>query len=65
MDKLLFTCNSILPIILPILLGYFLKRINFFKDGFLVGANKLVFKILIPLLLFSNIYLADISKINW
>ena len=65
MDKLLFTCNSILPIILPILLGYFLKRINFFKDGFLEGANKLVFKILIPLLLFSNIYLADISKINW
>ena len=65
MDKLLFTCNSILPIILPILLGYFLKRINFFKGDFLEGANKLVFKILIPLLLFSNIYLADISKINW
>ena len=31
MEHLLFTLNAILPIILPILLGYFLKRMNFFK----------------------------------
>lgn len=65
MDKLLFTINAILPIILPILLGYFLKRINFFSKDFLKEANKLVFSVLIPVLLFSNIYLADISKIDW
>ena len=65
MDKLLFTLNVILPILLPILLGYFLKRINFFKEDFLKEANKLVFKILIPFLLFSNIYLADLALVNW
>lgn len=65
MENLLFTMNAILPIILPILLGYFLKRIHFFKEDFLTEANKLVFKVLIPVLLFSNLYLADLSKINW
>ena len=65
MNNLLFTLNAILPIILPILLGYGLKRIHFFSDSFLTEANKLVFKILIPILLFSNLYLADLSQINW
>lgn len=65
MENLLFTLNAILPIILPIVLGYVLKRLHFFKEGFLTEANKLVFKILIPILLFSNLYLADLSQINW
>ena len=65
MNSFIFTINAILPILLPILLGYLLKRMGFFKEGFLDGANKLVFKILIPVLLFSNIYLADLSDINW
>lgn len=65
MDNLLFTLNAILPIILPILLGYFLARIKFFKDGFLPELNKLVFKIMIPVLLFSNLYTADLSEIDW
>ena len=65
MENLLFTLNAILPIILPILLGYFLKRIKFFSDSFLEQANKLVFKILIPVMLFSNLYMSDLSNINW
>ena len=65
MRNLLFTLNAILPIILPIVLGYLLKRLHFFKEDFLKEANKLVFKISIPILLFSNLYLADLSTINW
>lgn len=65
MDNLLFTINVVLPIILPILVGYFLKRIHFFKEGFLTQANKLVFTLFIPILLFSNLYMADLSEINW
>ncbi len=65
MKNLLFTLNAILPILLPILLGYILKRLHFFKEDFLKEANKLVFKVLIPILLFSNLYLADLSEINW
>lgn len=65
MENLLFTLNAILPIILPILLGYGLKRMHFFSENFLTVANKLVFKILIPILLFSNLYLADLREIDW
>lgn len=65
MENLLFTLNAILPIILPILLGYGLKRLHFFSNIFLTEANKLVFKVLIPILLFSNLYLADLTQINW
>lgn len=65
MNDLEFACNVILPIILPILLGYVLKRLKFFKEGFLAQANKFVFTIFIPILLFSNLYMADLSTINW
>lgn len=65
MEHLLFTLNAILPIILPILLGYFLKVKKFFSEDFLNQGNKLVFKVLLPVLLFSNIYLADLNNINW
>lgn len=65
MSNLLFTLNAILPILIPIFLGYFLKKIKFFSDDFLVQANKLVFRVLIPILLFSNLYCADLSSIDW
>ena len=65
MQQLLFTLNAILPILIPILLGYGLKKIHFFSEQFLTEANKLVFKVLIPILLFSNLYLADLTQINW
>ena len=64
MEHLLFTMNAILPILLPVLLGYFLRRINFFKDEFLVLCNKFVFNVLIPILLFKNLYLANLNEID-
>lgn len=65
MENLEFTINAILPILIPIFLGYFLKKIKFFKEPFLTEANKLVFKVLIPVLLFSNLYTASLNDINW
>ncbi len=56
MNDLIFTLNAILPIILLILLGYILKRINFFQDDFIKVGNKLCFKVFLPALLFYNIY---------
>ncbi len=55
-DIFIFAFNSVAPIILLIILGYFLKIINFYQDSFLKIANKLVFKVLLPVLLFFNIY---------
>lgn len=66
MDSFLFTLNAILPIILLILLGYILKKINFFNDSFLKTANKFMFKIALPCLLFNNIYkINSFNNIRW
>lgn len=64
-NNLAFTCNAVLPIILLILLGYFLKKIKLVPDLFWRLANKLCFKICIPAMLFINIYQTEnISEIG-
>ena len=37
MDTLIFAANSVLPIILVILLGYWLRQIGFYSKAFLRG----------------------------
>lgn len=58
--------NTVLPVVLQILLGYFLKRIGFFTPQFVRVGNKLVFKVLLPIVLFYNIYtLNSLREISW
>ena len=66
METLLFAINAVFPILLLILLGYYLKRINFLTDDFLKIGNKFVFRVGLPFLLFYNIYNIDsLKNINW
>jgi predicted permease len=66
MSTLLFSVNSIMPIISVILLGAFIRRIGLVNDDFLAAANKLVFKLAIPTYLFSNVYkIENLGQINW
>ena len=62
---ILTAINAILPIILLIALGYFLKRIKFLSGDFLKIGNRLVFKVLLPVMLFMNIYDSDWSAFRW
>ena len=66
-DIFLTTVNAVVPIILLILLGYTLKRIGFLKGDFLKTGNKLVFNVLIPCMLFINIYdsMDGFASIRW
>ncbi len=66
MDNLIFALNAILPIVLLMVLGYYLKRKNFLTEGFVKVANKVVFKVALPVSLFLNIYqIESLSSINW
>jgi predicted permease len=66
MSTLIFALNAILPIIILIALGYFLKSIGFVTEKFLDIANKIVFTIALPALLFYNIYsVRSLTDINW
>ena len=56
MDSLIFALNAVLPIVLIVAIGYLLKRINFFGEGFPKTLNKLVFRVLLPSMLFLNVY---------
>ena len=66
MESFVFAANSVLPLVALIFVGQLLKKIGFFNDNFLAIGNKLVFKVLLPALLFYNVYNIDnISQINW
>lgn len=59
MESLIFALNAVLPIILMVSIGYFLKRIGFMSESFAKAANKLVFRFFLPATLFLNVYRID------
>lgn len=66
METLIFALNAILPIILLIFLGYFLKQKNFLDEGWFKKGNKLIFKVCLPCLLFINVYnIESFQSIDW
>ena len=56
MDSFVFAVNAVAPIIFMVAIGYILKRRAFVNVGFAKMANKLVFHIFLPSLLFLNVY---------
>ena len=62
MDNLIFSLNVVLPLVLLMFLGTFLRRIKIFDKDFLKKANNFAFKVLLPVLLFNNIYISEISE---
>ena len=58
--------NAVVPIILLIALGYLLRQKGFLTDGFLQVGNKLVFKLMLPCMLFVNVYsIPSLADIRW
>ena len=65
MDSLLFALNAVAPIVLMVAIGYVLKRIGFVDGRFVKMANKIVFRVLLPVMLFLNVYkIEDLAKIE-
>ena len=56
MEAFIFAVNAVLPIMLLVFLGYGLKRIGFIPAAFAPMANKLVFRVFLPVTLFLNVY---------
>ncbi|MBQ8339647.1 MAG: AEC family transporter [Clostridia bacterium] len=56
MDSLIFALSAIAPIVLMVLMGYFLKRVGMVGESFAKEANRLVFRVFMPVMLFVNIY---------
>ena len=65
LDSLKFAFDSVSPIILTVAIGYMLKKIGLMTADFSKAANKLVFRVFLPTMLFMNIYsIGNIADIN-
>lgn len=62
MNNFLFSINATMPIFLVILIGWLLKRLGVINDEFANVANKYVFKLALPVLLFKDIATTSIMK---
>ncbi len=66
LDTFLFSFNAVMPILLLVILGYVLKVINFASDDFFKTANRTVFRIFLPIMLFYNVYeIETLFDVNW
>lgn len=66
LDAFIFAANAVLPIIILIVLGYLLKKIGLLTKAFLDVGNKLTFRVLLPVMLFCNVYeIERLSEINF
>ncbi len=59
MESFIFALNAVLPIIVMIVLGYMLKKKGFMNAAFAKAANRLVFRLFLPTMLFLNVYNID------
>lgn len=55
-EAFFFAANSVLPIVILIVFGYLLKKMKLLTKEFLDVGNKLTFRVLLPVMLFRNVY---------
>ena len=58
--------NAVFPVVLMTLLGYVLRRIGFLSKEFISIGSKFSFKVLMPCMLFINVYnIESFTSIRW
>lgn len=62
MENLIFSLNATVPIFLLMVLGSFLKKIQWIDDDFADKMNKFVFHVPLPLVLFNDLATVDFKK---
>ncbi len=61
MENLIIAFNVVLPLMLCIMLGYFLRRIGMIGETLRTGMNSLCFKVFLPFYLFNSVYATDVT----
>ena len=66
MDVLAYAFNAVMPLLLLIALGNFLKEKSKWSLKFFSDLNHFCYRILLPIQLFHNVYqIKEFSEINW
>ena len=63
LNNFVYSLNATLPVFAVMVLGWILKRVGFLTDGFTRVADKLVFKVALPCMLFLEIARMDPSQL--
>ncbi len=62
MEILKFSFEAVVPILILMVLGYFLKHVGLIDLNMLDKSNKLVFRLFLPVRIFYDIYHLDLSQ---
>lgn len=62
MDSFVFALNATMPVFLVMVIGYFLRRIHLLNESFCAVADKFVFKVALPFMLFLDIAQSDLKQ---
>ena len=62
MENFIFSLNATMPVFLVIVVGWFLMQIKLFNKEFLAVADKYVFKVALPVLLFRDIATTNLRE---
>ena len=62
MDSFLYSINASVPIFLVMIVGWVIKQLGVIDDHFANVANKYVFKVALPVLLFRDLAAADFKS---
>lgn len=60
MESLTYSLNATVPVFLVIVVGYIFGRTGMLTDGFNSSANKFIFRVCLPLMIFEDLSKADI-----
>jgi predicted permease len=62
MDSFIFSLNSTIPIFLVMIVGYVIRKIGIVDEHFATVANRYVFKVSLPVLLFRDLSVANFKS---
>lgn len=62
MENLILSFNVVAPMMLQMLVGYVLNKLKLLSDAARKELNKVIYKLLIPLSIFSSVYGGDLSS---
>lgn len=62
MSSIVLAFSVVCPLLLMMMLGYFLRQVGMLNEDFLKQLNKFCFTVFLPMILFINVYDSDFSS---
>lgn len=63
MDTIVLALNVVIPLLLLMLAGVGARKLNILTDEYIKGLNVFIFRMLLPILMFVNVYQTDVAAV--